>query len=174
MTITVRGVDVRAWRLRTPATHQAEVVAGWSRSAQEAAAWVSVAEHPFPAAAVADWWQQSDVQPWMLVDADDVPVAYGEVWNDEDEDEVELARLIVDPQRRRQGVGRRLVHGLLARAQESGRAACFLRVSPNNVAALALYRSAGFADVDPGQAAHWNQHQPVAYRWLEYPLFAAD
>lgn len=172
MTTTARPEGRADWQLLTPTATHAELVAGWSRSAEEADRWASRAEHPFPASALITWWEDTDVQPWLLVDPDGVPVAYGEVWDDEDEAEVELARLIVDPDRRRRGVGRRLVDELVALARNTGRAACFLRVAPGNLAALALYRSAGFRDVAAALAAEWNQHQPVAYVWLEFPHFA--
>ena len=157
------------WRLRAPDPTDAETIARWSRSRAEAAAWVSRPEHPFPADAVRGWWQEADVQPWLLVDPAGEPVAYGELWDDEQEDEVELARLIVDPDRRRRGVGRRLVDELLLLASALGRASCFLRVASDNSAALALYRSAGFRDVDPDQAAEWNEGQPHSYAWLTHP-----
>lgn len=156
-------------RAVSPQPSHAATVAGWSRSAEEAAAWVSLPEHPFPAAVVAGWWDQPDGHARVLLDPDGAPVAYGEVWDDEEEDEVELARIVVDPDRRRQGVGRRLVRELLALAAEKGRGACFLRVAPGNTAALALYRAAGFRPVDPAPAAEWNRAQPVDYAWLEHP-----
>lgn len=160
------------WLLRTPTLQDAKTVAGWSVSADEAGRWVSYAVHPFPASAVTTWWQRLDVQPWLLIDPDGTPAGYGEIWDDADEDEVELARLIVDPQRRRQSVGTLLVDQLLGLARRSGRANCFLRVAPGNTAALALYRTAGFRDVDPSQAAAWNQQQPLDYAWLQQSLSA--
>lgn len=158
--------------LLAAAAHHAETVAGWSRSAEEAERWVSKAEHPFPVSVVETWWAETDVQPWLLLDSDRVPAGYGEVWDDADEDEVELARLIVDPHRRRQGFGRLLVDQLLTLAGRSGRTDCFLRAAPDNPAALALYRSAGFGDVDPAQAAEWNRQQPRDYIWLQQSLSA--
>ena len=65
-------------------------------------------------------------------------------------------------------MGRRLVDRLAAMARASGRAACFLRVVPDNTAALTLYHSAGFTDVDPDLAVQWNRGQPAAYVWLEH------
>ncbi len=158
------------WQLRIPTFRDAETVAGWSCSADEAQRWVSNAVHPFPAAIVTSWWDQPDVQPWLLIDPQRVPVAYGELWDDAEEDEVELARLIVDPHRRRNGVGKRLIDELLVLWGRSGRSDCFLRVAPDNVAALSLYRSVGFRDVEPTQADDWNQAQPVRYIWLQHPL----
>jgi ribosomal protein S18 acetylase RimI-like enzyme len=156
-------------RLVPPEDEHAVAVAGWSRSAAEARRWCSVAEHPFPAARVREWWVESDVQPWLLVsDADGSPVGYGELWLDADEDEVELARLIVDPARRRTGQGRALVAALVEAAAATGLSGCLLRVVPDNAPAIALYRTAGFAEVDPVRTAEWNQGQPTAYVWFEW------
>ncbi len=149
-----------------PQRHHADLVAGWSRSAREAAAWVSRPDHPFPPS-VATWWEAAGVSPWLLLEPTGAPVAYGEPWDDVEEDEIELARLIVDPWWRRRGVGRRLVDAPAGLARASGRSACFLRVVPGNAAALALYRSAGFRDVDPALVEEWNRGQPTPYVWLQ-------
>ena len=144
-------------------------MAGWSRSAEEARRWCSVAEHPFPPERVRGWWAGADVRPWVLVEGPEAqPVGYGELWLDEEEDEVELARLIVDPARRRSGLGRALVAQLVAAAAATGLSGCLLRVVPDNAPAIALYRAAGFAAVDPERAAEWNQGQPTDYLWFEW------
>ena len=161
------------WTLTRAEDHHATIVAGWAHSSEEARHWCSLAEHPFPASTITAWWQDSDVQPWLLLDHEGVPVAYGEIWIDDEEDETELARLIVDPARRRTGVGRLLVAELLTLAQTSGRSACIIRVAPGNNGALALYRAAGFRDVDDATAAEWNQGQPADYLWLEHPAVPA-
>ncbi len=163
-----------AVRLVPPRDHAAAVVAGWSRSAEEAARWCSLAEHPFDAERVRGWWAAEDVQPWLLVEGPEAaPVGYGELWRDAEEDEVELARLIIDPARRRTGLGRRLVASLVGAAEQTGLAACLLRVVPDNAAARGLYRAAGFAEVDAERAVEWNVGQPTAYVWMEWPGFGA-
>ena len=165
--------DRMSTRLVMPQEAHAAMVAGWSRSAEEARRWCSVAEDPFPVDRVRGWWAEADVQPWLLVTEPDArPVGYGELWLDEEEDEVELARLIVDPAQRRQGWGRALVAQLVAAAQATGLSGCLLRVVPDNVAATGLYRSTGFAEVDADRAAEWNQGQPAGYRWFEWPRLA--
>ncbi len=111
----------------TPFTpDSAGLVAGWSTSADEADMWCSRAEHPFPAEVVAGWATKPDVAAYLLL-AEGEPVAYGEVWSDEDEDEAELARLIVAPAARGRGVGRALTAALVANA---GYDNVFLRVRP--------------------------------------------
>lgn len=160
-------------RLMTPTAEHAPRIATWSRSAEEAQRWCSRAEHPFPPQRILEWWSADDVQPWVLAGNDrETPIAYGELWLDEAEDEVELARVIVDPDRRGSGVGRRLVHELVHAARSTGSSACVLRVAPDNSAALRLYRAAGFEDVDAERSEAWNAGQPVRYVWMERPDFA--
>ena len=155
-------------RLVRPWAADARIVAGWSGSADEARRWCSVAEHPFPPERVRGWWADADVRPWLLVEEPAArPVGYGELWLDVAEDEVELARLIIDPARRRLGLGRALVAQLVAAAEATGLAGCLLRVAPDNAEAIRLYRAAGFVEVEADRAAEWNQGQPAAYRWFE-------
>lgn len=59
-------------------------------------------------------------------------------------DEAEVLTLAVAPAARRQGIGRRLLAGLLAEAAARGCRSVFLEVAADNAAALALYRRAGF------------------------------
>ena len=161
--------------LISPHEEDCVTVAGWSRSAEESRRWCSVEEHPFPPEQVRRWWADADVVPYLLVaEADAAPVGYGEVWVDEEEDEVELARLIIDPSRRRSGLGRQLVMQLLVAARATGKRACLLRVAPDNEPAAALYRAAGFTEVDPVRTVDWNQGQPASYVWFEWPGFAGQ
>ncbi|MGI3223421.1 GNAT family N-acetyltransferase [Streptomyces sp. GTA36] len=53
----------------------------------------------------------------LLVE-DERPVAYGELWFDAEEDEVELARIIVAPDARGRGLGRVLVRGSARRGPQ--------------------------------------------------------
>ncbi|QQS15074.1 MAG: GNAT family N-acetyltransferase [Rhodospirillales bacterium] len=62
-------------------------------------------------------------------------------------DEAEIITLGVAPASRRAGLARRLVTVALESWRRAGAAAAFLEVAADNAAALALYRSAGFATV---------------------------
>src|ERR1700685_1466427 len=83
------------------------VVAGWPLSAQEAEWWCGAGPFPVPARTVADWQQEEGVHACMLL-ADGVIAGYGELWVDADAGEVELARIIVAPAARGNGLGRAL------------------------------------------------------------------
>ncbi|MEV8585551.1 GNAT family N-acetyltransferase [Streptomyces sp. NPDC051180] len=147
----------------TPA--HAATVAGWPASADEVVLWCGRKEFPVPPETVADWQRDDDVRAHVLVEQGGV-VGYGELWLDAEEDEVELARIIVAPGDRGRGLGRVLVRELLARALGTGYADVFLRVHPDNAPALGCYLGAGFTPVDADLAASWNEVQPVDYVWL--------
>lgn len=104
--------------------------------------------------------------PFVLRDASDGAIAYGELWEDRDADEAELARLIVDPARRGKGIGRTLTRALADEAHRRGFGAVWLRVVPDNVRALAAYAAAGFVRATTAEEAEFNVGQPVTYLWL--------
>ena len=141
--------------------HAAEVSA-WATSREERLAWCSRPD--VDAATVRAWAQEADVDAFVLLDGGR-PVAYGEAWTDDEEGEVELARLIVHPQRRGDGVGRRFVAALVTHAHRLHPLAT-VRVAPHNTAALRCYAAAGFVRVSPEEEAAWNQGQPTDYVWM--------
>jgi [ribosomal protein S18]-alanine N-acetyltransferase len=148
----------------------ADDVAGWPSSAEEALRWGG-RDVPWPLdrSVIRAWHADPDVQPYVLQERG-VPIAYGELWADDDEREVELGRIIVRPERRGRGVGRLLVGKLLEQATSTAYPAAFVRVVPENGAALACYRAAGFTPVSAEEQGRFNEGQPVDYLWLRRAL----
>jgi [ribosomal protein S18]-alanine N-acetyltransferase len=145
------------------------LVAGWASTAQEVSLLTGRDEYPFPADVLTSWRAiADDIQAYLYFDGE-TPVAYGELWLDDEEDEVELARLIVDPDLRGKGIGTDFVRALLEPAVGTGYADIFLRVRPDNTRALRTYLRAGFEPVADELAAEWNRPQPIDYAWLQYP-----
>lgn len=62
-------------------------------------------------------------------------------------DEVEVLTIGVAAAQQRKGLGRAMLRGMLELARERNMRRVFLEVRPSNTAAVALYRSAGFAEV---------------------------
>ena len=62
---------------------------------------------------------------------------------------VGLFDIVTDPQRRNQGLGRRLVRNLLRWGSEQGAKQGFLQVVPENAPAMRLYESIGFHEAYP-------------------------
>jgi ribosomal protein S18 acetylase RimI-like enzyme len=155
---------VMALQLRSFPAELAGVVSGWGRTDEEVLMWCGARAAPVPAEQISAWARVDGVEQFGLYQ-DQRLVAFGELWVDDDEAEVELARLIVDPGLRGQGLGRHLAAelGRLARLRHPR---VFLRVHPGNTAALRSYAAAGFEPVGPDQAAAWNVGQPTEYVWL--------
>jgi GNAT superfamily N-acetyltransferase len=150
-------------RLRAFDPSAAEIVAGWAESEEETLRWCGRAA-PVTPDVVAAWSHEAGVQPYGLYH-DDRLVGYGEAWVDDEESEVELARLIIEPTERGHGLGRRLVSELTTVALRH-HPSVFMRVHPENASALRCYASVDFVPVEPALAAEWNRPQPVAYVWL--------
>ena len=142
----------------------AAAIAAWVPSLQEASRWASLPSLP-DAAAFERWHADPDVVPFVVREAG-VPVAYGEIWEDRDEAEAELARLLVAAHARGRGIGRWLARSLADEARARGFADVWLRVVPDNEPALRAYAAAGFAAATADEERAFNIGQPVAYRWL--------
>jgi ribosomal protein S18 acetylase RimI-like enzyme len=142
----------------------ADVVSGWATTGQDVLMWCGAVVAPVPASRIRAWAGDDGVEPFGLYHGQRL-VAYGELWVDDEEGEVELARLIVDPAERGRGVGRCLAAGL-ARLARSRHSQVFLRVHPANIAAQRCYAAAGFEPVEPHETEAWNVGQPVSYVWL--------
>ena len=93
-------------------------------------------------------------------------MGYGELWEDRELDEAELARLVVAPDARGRGHGRRLTRALADEAGARGFGAVWLRVRPENVPGRRAYEAAGFARATPEEEAEFNVGQPHVYVWM--------
>ncbi|MGW2463967.1 hypothetical protein ACWC2M_34035 [Streptomyces sp. NPDC001761] len=104
----------------------------------------------------------------VLVDGRRV-LGCGEVWRDAEEDEAELARIIVAPGARGTRLGWPRARPGPARPRRPGRVhGCPHAGAPGNDRALRCYLGAGFRPVAPGPAANRNTAQPVDYVCLRH------
>jgi ribosomal protein S18 acetylase RimI-like enzyme len=116
------------------------------------------------------WHAGPDVVPFVFVETDGTGgerlVGYGELWEDRELDEAELARLVVDPVQRGRGHGRALTRALAVEARRRGFEEVWLRVVPENAAAIRAYAAAGFVRTTPEDEAEFNAGQPRVYVWM--------
>src|SRR5215213_2406211 len=106
--------------LREFRASDAREVARWPSSLHEVRRWAgSDPGWPVDVSVFGRWHADPDVRPYTIC-AGEEAIGYGEVWVDEPEQEVELARIIVSPDQRGRGVGRQLVRLLLDRAALAG------------------------------------------------------
>jgi [ribosomal protein S18]-alanine N-acetyltransferase len=147
---------------------RAALVASWAVGDDVVRAWCAVEADRVPAEVVAGWSEADDVEAYLFSDDRGAPIAYGELWLDDEEGEVELARLLVAPEHRGRGVGRALTRALTSRAREAHPElpSVFLRVRPENEQAIRAYAAAGYVDVPADEQASWNEGQRFAYHWM--------
>lgn len=143
--------------------HAGEVLA-WPQSEQELSFWASLDKQP-DASVFSDWHADEDVSGFVLLEEGGL-LAYGEIWREPGERSVELARILVSPARRRSGVGSRLVSLLIEHAGVAELDAFWVRVVPENQAALGCYASLGFVPASASEQRQLNAGQPREYVWL--------
>lgn len=139
-------------------------------AAEEGRAMISFREmHPEDAAAVERIERVSFAVPWsrrafweetanertlyLVAIAEGKIVGYAGAWIVLDE--AQITNVAVAPEKRGQGVGRRLMEEMMARAKARGAVRMTLEVRPSNEAALTLYKSCGFEDY--GRRPHYYQ-----------------
>lgn len=80
-------------------------------------------------------------------------------------DELHITLVAVDPDRRRQGLGRQVLQGLLNHARQQGAAHATLEVASGNIAAVALYRGLGFQDAGL-RRGYYRNGEDALIQWL--------
>ena len=143
-------------------------IAGWPEDAVEARCWGGAAT-PYPTApnVLDGWHEEKGNLPFCGMDQTGQLVAYGELWVDQDHEEAELARIIVQPGRRRCGVGSALVKALVSEARSRKCTEIYLRITPSNSAAIRCYQRSGFRRVEMASEQSFNEGQPVPYIWMK-------
>ena len=91
-------------------------------------------------------------------------VGYGGVWLVIDE--AHVVNVAVREDKRRQGIGRRLVLRLLQEAKASGMASASLEVRAGNVAAIALYEAMGFVATNRRKRYYPDNGEDAVVMWL--------
>lgn len=149
------------WEMRPFATAEAETVAHWAVTSQEA--WQVTGDEEFPLTRdhVAAWPSEADHAFTLRRDGD--LVAYGEIVIDEVEGDAEIQHLLVAPDMRRLGIGQAMLSRLSAFvAGLHPYPEVWARVSRDNESALHCVRAVGFEHVDAMSGPR--------YLWLKKPL----
>ena len=132
------------YSLRPARMEDLKTVLSWVENPESMRVWGGAAL-PFPGTPETIWTTigADERSTYTLVDRAHDLVAFGQILPRDPN--VHLARIIVAPHARGQGVGRVLCRELMRTAQALHHPKAFtLNVYVNNVAALALYRSLGF------------------------------
>lgn len=135
--------------LRPPVPRDYDALAGWVRDAVACARWAGPdLRFPFRVEELPALLAVSGSQSYCLGEAGAPLLAFGQYWV-QAPGAVHLGRIIVSPQARGHGVGRRLCELLIAASLASTHAtAVTLRVYRDNEAAVRLYASLGFMPLE--------------------------
>jgi ribosomal-protein-alanine N-acetyltransferase len=130
-------------RVRKANRNDFATVASWLGSPDECRRWSGPrVSYPIDLAALHEELQYEESESWCIASGDRV-VAFGQIVL-KPSARLHLARLIVSPLRRGEGLGRLLTLHLLERALAERPPRVSLNVDPENDSALNIYRSLGF------------------------------
>jgi len=153
--------ELHAYEMRPLALPEAEQVASWAATAEEAWALTASDEFPLTVDSVAAWTYEADFAFTLRRDGD--LAAYGEIVEDQVEQDVEIQHLLVAPDMRFVGVGKAMLSRLCAfLAATRPYPEVWLRVGRENLAAAACAHAVGFEDI-AGMSG-------PRYRWLKKSL----
>jgi ribosomal-protein-alanine N-acetyltransferase len=151
--------------LRPPALRDYEALTSWVPDAVACARWAGPGlRFPFGAKELPDLLAEPRSRSVCLGEPGGAALAFGQYWG-KTNGAVHLGRIIVAPQARGRGVGRRFCELLIAAALEDTAAAVVtLRVYRDNAVALRLYSGLGFVPVDAEATADTLLMRQVARR----------
>ena len=150
-----------AFEMRPLAMPEAELIASWAATPEDARALTASDEFPLTADQVAAWTYEADFAFTLRRDGD--LAAYAEIVEDTVEQDVEIQHLLVAPDLRAAGVGRAFLSRLCAfLAASRPYPEVWLRVGRDNVPAAACARAVGFEDI-PAMSG-------PRFRWLRKSL----
>ena len=132
-------------RLRAAAVSDLSTVLSWISTERESRIWAGPKVR-YPTAPVSAWsdMEASENNAYTLVNPEYVIIGFGQILR-RDDNVLHLARLIVDPALRGQGVGRNLCIALMEMGASKHQVEYFtLNVYESNKAAVHLYQSLGF------------------------------
>lgn len=81
-------------------------------------------------------------------------------------DELHITAVAVDPRRRRRGLGRRVLEGLLEEGRQRGAERATLEVASGNDAARGLYRALGFREAGI-RRGYYRNGEDALIEWLD-------
>ncbi|KAA3633616.1 MAG: GNAT family N-acetyltransferase [Calditrichaeota bacterium] len=118
-------------------------IRGWIESAETYKHVCRGTDFPPPENIISSW-QRDTVNSYILIDSGK-PIAYGELWHRKDEMAFELAHILVDPYKRSQGYGTKLIKLLYERAATRDDVAkVIIKLFQENPEALSCLMKAGF------------------------------
>lgn len=129
--------------LRTATLSDGFIIADWLQNDTDC--FYATGEEVYSADMYRSWYEATDQIGYVLLDDNQI-IAYGEIWLDVEEQDLELAHLMVHPAYRNKGIGKQLVHMLQKECLAYPYPWIYLRIEPENSRAQTCYIGAGFVE----------------------------
>lgn len=141
------------YSLQPPAPRHFATLGNWISDAEQCQRWAGPKlAFPFDGAALQSLLETEPMDSYALLDLHGHLAGFGQIFRREP-DTGHLGRIIIDPQRRKQGIGQILCSELIrAGVARHGFRAMTLWVYLDNAAAIQLYRALGFV-AEPREGA---------------------
>jgi ribosomal protein S18 acetylase RimI-like enzyme len=146
----------------------ADTIVGWARSADEALLWAEVPYLRLAPDVLEAWHAQPSVVACVGLLGEHL-CAYGLLVEEPTVRAAEVARVIVAPEVRGNGIGPAFSSLLAAEARRRGLTSVFARTLRANRKAFDCYRDAGFVRVEREDEIALNIGKTEDYVWLELP-----
>jgi putative acetyltransferase len=153
--LTISDTRIR----RAQPTEHAALVMLWERSVRATHDFLTEADIAFYRPLVAEYFESSAGDLWVLTDEADVPIGFLGLAGSS------IAALFIDPAHRGRGGGRRLV----SHAQKLGGVALTVDVNEQNVAARGFYEALGFAVVGRSPLDDSGRPYPILHMRQDAP-----
>jgi putative acetyltransferase len=153
--LTITDTHIRPAHL----TEHAALVSLWERSVRATHDFLTEAEIAFYRPLVAEYFESSARELWVLTNAADLPIGFLGLAG------ASIAALFLDPAHRGRGGGRRLV----SHAQQLRCAALSVDVNEQNTAARGFYEALGFAVVGRSALDDTGRPHPILHMRRETP-----
>lgn len=128
---------------------------------------VEIASFSMPWSRESFWRDASNSNAYYLLaideDKDNLVVAYAGCWLLASEGQI--TNVAVDPEYRRQGLGRKMLEWLIDEIKALGGRAMTLEVRPSNTAAIELYKGLGFRSVGQRPRYYTNPVEAAEIMW---------
>lgn len=150
------------------ASEHGQTVLNWIQNEDELFFWCTRKDFPLKDSSIFEQWHLDPEIDAYLFLKDEVVLGYGEIWFDERDNSSELARILINPEFRKQGIASEFIQMLLKKIKHEGANDTFIRLIPSNQSAQNCYIKNNFSLLNEDEQIKLNKGESYEYIWMKY------